>query len=177
MQMIAGCRSNLFIAALHEIIYCRADQCADGAETVVTGPVDLIRERHISKRPHEARRPLRVLRLCVLQTFFGTIVDLTHLPDEHLSPIVISASPLLDNQRCNQRIPLLLGDQVHPSSVQCACFSRKSVQLDRRNPSERVSIASLLLQPVEVRKKLLDSLHGRLARLSFHLVPPGTALI
>ncbi len=122
------------MAAPHKIIYRRADQYANGAETVVTGPVALIRERHISKRPHEARRPLHVLRLRVLKTFFGTIVDFTHLPDEHLSPIVISASPLLENQRRNQRIPLLLGDQIHPSDVECACFSRKSVQLDCRNP-------------------------------------------
>ena len=62
-------------------------------------------------------------------------------------------------------------DQIHPSGVQCACFSRESVQLDRRNPGERVSFASLLLQPIEAGNKLLDSLDGRLARLSFHPVP------
>lgn len=176
-QMIAGCRSNLFIAAPHEIIYRGTDQCANGAETVVTGPATLIGEHHISKRPYESRRPLRVLRLCVLQTLSGTIVDLAHLPDEHLGPIVIGASSLLEDQCRNQRMPLLLGDQIHPSGVQCACLRCKSVQLDRRNPGERVSFASLLLQPVEVGSKLLDSLHRRLAGLSFHPVPSGTVLI
>jgi hypothetical protein len=83
--------------------------------------------------------------LCVLQTLFDTIVNFVHLPDEHLSPIVISASPLLENQRRHQRIPLLLGDQIHPSGVQCACLSRKSVQLHRRNSGERVSLTGLLL--------------------------------
>ena len=86
MQMIAGCRSNLFIAAPHKIIYRWADQCANGAEPVVTGPVTLISERHIPKLPNEARRPLRTLRLCVLQTLFGTIVNLAYLPESISAP-------------------------------------------------------------------------------------------
>ncbi len=49
MQMIAGCGSNMFIAAPHKVIHRGADQCAYDAESIVTGAITLISDRHISK--------------------------------------------------------------------------------------------------------------------------------